>query len=254
MGKQSTSILVFLKYSDQEIDVQSVIEDGKVLWSGQNGFEWIGKDGERWDSVFLIKYIDTPKFQQAIERFRNEDFEQIKLLVVNPASRSKLRLVRFLMKSIFSRFSVEISDVDINLDNIPLSEILPTSEQHIQLEKKDRGLPIVMVNLLNYHNEPLYPPEYEGMRYKDGQEAYNRYGQTAMRIVAKLGGVIEYMGKVESIQIGNHEEVWDDFAFMRYPSLDAVQSMFRIRENAGAAIHRDAGLRATKVLAFSPSN
>jgi len=252
MSKQSSSILVFLKQGDTEIDASIAIGEGKILWSGQNGLEWIGKDEEQWDSVYLIKYGDIHKLQQATKRFREKNFEQIKLLAVKPTSKNQLRFIRFLMKYVFSRFSIEIAEREIDSDRIPKSDILPTMEQHTQVAEKHKDHPIVMVNLLDYYDEPLYPKEYDGKKGKDGLDAYNLYGKRVMKTVAKLGGIIEYMGKVESVLIGNKEEKWHEFAFMRYHTLDALESMFKVKENVDVAIHRDAGLKSTKVLAFTP--
>ena len=252
MSIQSTSILVLLKHRGQETDIEPVIGDGKVLWSGQKGVEWIGKGNEEWDSALLIKYDDTSEYQQAIERFRVKDFEQIRLFAVTPVSSSRRQILRFLMRNKFSRGSLDLSNAEFNWDNVPQREILPTKEQHARLAKEHKGRPIVMVNFIKYYDQPMYSPEYEGNRSRTGEEAYNRYGNYAMRTVARLGGVIEYMGKVEAILIGGQDEKWDQFAFMRYPSPDALQSMFRVREKPDAGVQRDAGLQTTRVFGFTP--
>ncbi|MHA1479946.1 MAG: hypothetical protein ACTSQZ_00780 [Candidatus Thorarchaeota archaeon] len=252
MRKQASSILVLLRYGEEDTDVKPVIGDGMILWSGQNGFEWIGKMDEDWDSVFLIKYNDILEYQRAIERFRDKDFKQIRLFAVRPMSIIKLRFIRFLMKYIFSRFSVDLSQKDFNLDDVPQSDILPTREQHTRLASEDKGQPVFMLNLLKYHDQPLYPLEYEGKRSKNGEDAYNRYGQHAMRAVAKLGGVLENLGEINALLIGDPDEKWAQFAFMRYPSRSSLQSMFRMKQTPDAAIQRDAGLKATKTYAFTP--
>ena len=109
-----------------------------------------------------------------------------------------------------------------------------------------------MLNLLKYHDQPLYPLEFEGKRSKDGEDAYNRYGRHVMRAVAKLGGVLEHIGEINALLIGNPDEKWDQFAFMRYPSRGALQTMFRMKQAPDAGIQRDAGLKATKTYAFTP--
>ena len=232
--------------------MKPVIGDGKVLWSGQNGFEWIGKMDEDWDSALLIKYKDKLEHQRAIDRFRDKDLKKIRLFTVSPMSSIKLRFIRFLMKYIFSRYYVELSEKDFNLDDVPQSDILPTKEQLTRLASEDKGQPVVMFNLMKYHDQPLYPLKYEGKRSKNGEDAYNRYGGHAMRAVAKLGGVIEHVGEINELLIGTPEEKWDQFAFMRYPSRGSLQSMFRMKQALEAGIQRDAGLKATKTYAFTP--
>ncbi|MGY5858915.1 MAG: hypothetical protein RTU63_06065 [Candidatus Thorarchaeota archaeon] len=252
MGNHATSILVLLKHTNQETGLTSAIGDGKVLWSGNTGFEWIGPGNEEWDSVFLVHYEDDFRFQQAVERFREKNIDQIRLFAVRLGSKRRLRLIRFLMKYIFSRASVKLRDEVPDPDTVQ-SGILPRKEQHARIVREDRGLPIVMVNFLKYHDIPKYPSDFAGERGGDGEEAYNRYGTQAMRSVAKLGGVIENMGDIESQLLGNPNEEWNQFGLMRYHSLDALQGMFRLEENVEAGIHRDAGLKTTRVYAFTPN-
>jgi len=100
----------------------------------------------------------------------------------------------------------------------------------------------------------VYPEGFKGRRGIDGESAYGIYGGRAMRAVAKLGGIFENAGEIESLLIGETNVKWDQFAIMKYHSLDALQGMFRLKENTEAGIHRDAGLKVTKVLAFSPTD
>ncbi|MCK5266379.1 MAG: hypothetical protein KAR03_12290 [Candidatus Thorarchaeota archaeon] len=253
MTKHASTLLVFLKCNEETTNPEPVFGDGKILWSGKGGFEWIGKGEGEWDSVYLIRYRDYNEYLEAVERFKACEFNHIYLLAVKPASRIKLRSVRFLMKRIFSRLSIILSEAEFNVDNIPQSNILPTKEQHTRVAREYKEQPIVMVNLMDYHDQPIYPADYNGKRSSNGADAYNRYGKHAMRAVASFGGVLEYMGEVQEILIGEHDEKWEEFAFMRYHSLQALQSMFRVKEVPDAAIQRDAGLKATRVFAFTPT-
>ncbi|MHA2287089.1 MAG: hypothetical protein ACXABZ_14605, partial [Candidatus Thorarchaeota archaeon] len=199
MGKSASSILVLLKHGDQETSIDSAIGDGRVLWSGRDGIEWIGKEEEEWDSVYLIKYSSTTEMQQSVKRFRVKYFEKIRLYSVSPQSRLKAGIIRFLMKNIFSRSSVELLGDAPDWDLLPISDVLPTKEQQLRLAREKQDSPIVMVNFLSYHDEPKYPSGYEGMRSKDGESAYGKYSSHAMRAVAKLGGVLECGGEIESL-------------------------------------------------------
>jgi len=242
-----------LKHGEQEASVLSAIGDGKVLWSGTDGFDWIGKEDEEWDSVFLIECQSAIEVEESAERFREKNFENIRLFSVRPISKMRLRMIRFLMKYIFSRFSVELIGDVPNWDIIPQSDILPTKDQQIRLAKEKKDGPIIMVNFLSFYDAPKYPTGFMGKRAKSGELAYEQYGSQVMRTVAKLGGIIENAGEVESLLIGESDVKWDQFGFMRYHTLDALQGMFRVKENVGAGIHRDAGLKVTKVLPFSPT-
>lgn len=254
MVQSASSILVLLKYGGQEESIKNAIGDGKILWSGHSGFEWIGKEDEEWDSIFLVKYQSHSQLQQSAERFREKNFEKIRLFAVKPVSKMRIRLIRFLMKHIFSRSSVELFGDAPNWDIIPQSDILPTKGQHIRVAREKKDTPIVMINFLSFYDEPIYPSGFKGKRGKDGELAYDQYGRHAIRFVAKLGGVIENAGEIESLLIGESSVQWDQFAFMRYHTLDALEGMFRLKENVGAGIHRDAGLKTTRVYAFTPDN
>jgi hypothetical protein len=254
MVQSASSILVLLKHDGQEELVKSAIGEGKILWSGIDGLDWIGKEDEEWDSVFLVKYRSHSELQQSTERFKEKNFEKIRLFAVKPISKMRIRLIRFLMKYIFSRSSVELLDDAPTWDSRPKSDILPTKDQHIRVAREKKDSPIVMVNFLSYYDEPRYPSGFKGKRGKDGELAYDRYGRQAMRSVAKLGGIFENAGKIESLLIGESNVKWNQFAFMRYHTLDALEGMFRIKENMGAGIHRDAGLKTTRVYAFTPDN
>lgn len=250
MTTSVSSILVLIKFSGEDTDLNTVIGDAKILWSGERGFEWIGKGGEDWDSVHLLGYKNRSECLRAVERFREEDFARIKLLLVDPLSSFKIRVVRFLMKYVYSRTKVTL--VDIDMDSLPQSDVLPTMEQHQRLAREDKGQPVVMVNLMSYNDQPLYPESYEGKRSKTGEDAYNQYYNHAVRAVASLGGALQWAGRVEEVLIGDQDEEWHQFGLMGYPSRSSLQSMFRIRENPEAGIQRDAGLKATRVYAFTP--
>lgn len=254
MGKSASSILVLLKHGGRDTSVKSAIGNGRVLWSGHNGIEWIGKEDEEWNSVYLIKYSSISEMQQSVNRFRKKDFEKIRMFSVKPQSKLKIGIVRFMMKYIFSSSSVELLGDTPDWDLLPDSDILPTKEQQLRLAWEKQDGPIVMLNFLSYHNEPKYPSGYKGERARDGERAYGKYSGHAMRSVAKLGGVLENGGEIESLLVGESKVEWHQFGFMRYHTLEALHGMFRVKENIKAGIHRDAGLRNTRVYAFTPDD
>jgi len=253
MGNTATSIVVLLKYDNQE-SVTSAIGNGNILWSGHGGFAWIGEEAEEWDSVLLVQYSSPSILQESIERFREKNFELIRIYSVHLLSKMRIRLLRFMMKHIFSRLSVEFHDKIGTWDDIPKSNILPTKEQMLRISHEKKDGPITMVNFLNFFDNPKYPSGFEGKRGSTGEQAYNEYGRHAMRAVAKLGGIFEYAGVVESLLLGESNIEWNQLAIMRYHTLDALQGMFKLKENVRAGTHRDAGLKSTRVYAFTPDN
>ena len=253
MGNTATSIVVLLKHDNQE-SVTSAIGNGKILWSGHRGFDWIGEEAEEWDSVLLVQYSSPSILQEAIERFREKNFELIRIYSVHLLSKMRIRLVRFLMKYIFSRSTVEFHDEPSTLDDMPKSNILPTKEQMLRLAREKKDGPIVMFNFLSFFDEPKYPSGFEGKKGVTGEQAYDKYGRHAMRAVAKLGGIFEHAGVVESLLLGEFNIEWNQFAIMRYHTLEALHGMFKLKENVRAGAHRDAGLKSTRVYAFTPDN
>ncbi|MHA1907164.1 MAG: hypothetical protein ACW98Y_07705 [Candidatus Thorarchaeota archaeon] len=253
MTNTASSLLVLLKHDDQE-SVISAIGNGNILWSGHRGFDWIGEEAEEWDSVLLVQYSSPSIMQESVERFREKNFERIRIYSVHLQSKMRIRVVRFMMKYIFSRSSVEFHDEIRTLEDIPKSEILPTKEQMLRLMHEKKDGPIVMVNFLSFFDKARYLSGFKGERGVTGEQAYDKYGQHAMRAVAKLGGVLEHGGAVESLLLGDSNIEWNQFGLMRYHTLEALQGMFKLKENVRAGTHRDAGLKSTRVYAFTPDN
>ncbi len=253
MSNTATSLLILLKHDGQE-SVISAIGSGNILWSGHRGFEWIGEEAEEWDSVLLVQYSSPSTLQEAVERFREKNLVKIRIYSVHLLSKMRVRIIRFLMRYIYSRSSVEFHDESRTLDDLPRSKILPTKDQMLRLFHEKKNGPIVMVNFLNYYDEPKYPSGFDGKRAVTGEQAYDKYSRHAMRAVAKLGGVLEHGGVVESLLLGESNIEWNQFGLMRYHTLDALQGMFKLKENVKAGIHRDAGLKSTRVYAFTPDN
>ncbi|MHA2294391.1 MAG: hypothetical protein ACXAEU_08265 [Candidatus Hodarchaeales archaeon] len=257
MKRNETSLLVMLKFNDQDDKINPMIGDGNILWKGINGFELIGKGKEEWDEVFVIRYKNANMYQEAIDRFKGATFKDMKLISVKPLSWVKIKAIQFLMRFILSKIPLNLSsDDDVNveelLDNLN-SPILPTGKQLSRLLREDKGYSIEMLNFLKYTEIVSYPADYKGKKDSSGEVAYNRYGKRAMRVVAKLGGCIIHMGKVNSVIIGDIEEDWDSYAVMRYPLRKTFEKMFTLKgvSNDGT-IHRDAGLKKTKLIALDP--
>lgn len=100
--------------------------------------------------------------------------------------------------------------------------------------------PIVMVNLLKFHEKA----QYEDGRDADlsGREAYQRYGVEVAKLVTALGGKMIYGGAVTMTLIGEVAEDWDMIACVEYPTRKAMMEMTMSPGYAEIAVHRDAGL------------
>ncbi len=251
------TFLALVNY-DSQFDIKTVIGQGKMLWQGKNGFEWIGSDDKEWKDAFIIQYSDSNSLA-AIERFNNAPFTQLTLLAINPLSSIKIKLLQFFMRFFLSKLPFKLSSDDKivveELLGTLKSPILPSSEQFLRLFEEDQGkTPVAMLNLLKYRSIPIYPPDFTGKKENSGAAAYNRYGKHVIRVVAKLGGYIIHLGKVEGSIIGDKDSYWDEYAIMHYPNRVVLRTMLSLKDrgNGDIKIHRDAGLEHTKVVALNP--
>ncbi len=82
-----------------------------------------------------------------------------------------------------------------------------------------------------------------------------KYKDEKQELKSILGdGKILWFGKNGFEIIGEGKEEWDTFGLVRYPSRKTFQKMFTLRSKteSNEAIHRDAGLDKTKVIALYP--
>jgi uncharacterized protein (DUF1330 family) len=117
--------------------------------------------------------------------------------------------------------------------------ITPNVDQFQALATAPDTGPVVMLNLLKFK---------EG-----GEDAYVRYGETAMRMVEERGGKVLWLGRAEQVLVGDPAEDWDMVGLVQYPSRAAFIEMVSTPEYLEAHAQRDAGLERTVVLACSPA-
>jgi uncharacterized protein (DUF1330 family) len=128
-------------------------------------------------------------------------------------------------------------------------EISPTPAQLQAMMEKGPDGAIVMVNLLKYRGRADYEPgRAEAEEGLSGREAYQRYGMTAIKCVAALGGSVVWMGPQALVFIGGPEQEWDDVVCVRYPSRQKFLEMVANPDYLAATYHRDAGLERTALL------
>ena len=105
----------------------------------------------------------------------------------------------------------------------------PTREQLEALTASaggDADGPLVMLNL---------------NRYRDREE-YERYGEVALRVLARVGGEVLWHATATMTVIGEEDECWDEVIAVRYPSAQAFLDLALDPEVGAALVHRDAGL------------
>lgn len=94
MAKEKHTILVMLKMKKEIPISNAIFENGKILWSGRNGFDIIGPQSVDWDRVILISYSNTLAIKNAINKIQTSDYKSLQIFSVKPDS--KLRAFNFL--------------------------------------------------------------------------------------------------------------------------------------------------------------
>lgn len=122
--------------------------------------------------------------------------------------------------------------------------IYPTPEQITTLLAGAPGQPVVMVNVLRFKPQADGPDP--GV---SGEEAYMRYATAMREVVESNGGRFVWMGRVDSVVIGDADASFDVVGLVEYPSRQKfveIATSERVRE-IGA--HRAAGLESQWLLA-----
>jgi len=129
----------------------------------------------------------------------------------------------------------------------------PTREQieaMASIAATDADGPLVMLNLNRYRERAAYAAAPPGGGSPDvtGREAYERYGATALAVLARLGGEIVWHAPATLTVIGDETDHWDEVIAARYPSAQAFLDLALDPEIGVALAHRDAGLERAAVV------
>jgi uncharacterized protein (DUF1330 family) len=132
----------------------------------------------------------------------------------------------------------------------------PTTDQMRSFAKDIHDGPIVMVNLLKFHERAQYkaddPERHDGI---SGEAAYDRYcaGLETLSSDPDIGLKILYTGNVHSFLIGGDED-WDRVLVVRYPSRQHMLRMMRDERYRDYHRHREAGLKHQDLIETRPDS
>lgn len=124
----------------------------------------------------------------------------------------------------------------------------PTRASLAQLQALPQDAPVVMLNLLRYREQAVYP-EAAQVPPCSGREAYQRYGRVAQQQVAAVGGELLWLGAVQAQLIAPSDEQWDEVMLVRYPSVTAFLQMLSEPDYQAATVHRTAALANSRLIA-----
>lgn len=131
-----------------------------------------------------------------------------------------------------------------------MSAIQPSEAQlRAFLDLPDDG-PIVMINLLRWRERAEYP---EGASDApcSGQEAYGRYSDAVMPLLAAVGGRLVWIGLGRATLIAPEGEAWDQAILVEYPSRTAFVEMTTSEAYQAVSRHRTAALADSRLIATS---
>jgi uncharacterized protein (DUF1330 family) len=119
----------------------------------------------------------------------------------------------------------------------------PTTQQLQRLVEAPDAGPVVMLNLLRFHDEAT-----DGSG-RTGREAYMRYGELVIPMLEARGAGFLVYATTDQTVIGPADEDWDEMILVQYPSRAAFVDMVTSAEYLAAHVHREAGLADSRLVA-----
>ena len=116
------------------------------------------------------------------------------------------------------------------------------------LRDNDKG-PVNMVNLLKFKDKAVYEDGRETQL--SGLEAYDAYGGPMGELIANGGGKVAYTSVVDSLVVGEADELWDVVVIIEYPSRKKFLELISSPEARLLQVHRTTGLAGQMLLATS---
>ena len=118
--------------------------------------------------------------------------------------------------------------------------VYPKREKLMDLAGSQDTAPIVMLNLLKFHDVAQYK---DGRAEKiSGREAYMRYAKEMEKIVTAKGGRFLLAADLKAVVIGEVGELWDEVGLVEYPSAAGFFAIATSPEVLAISDHREAGL------------
>ncbi|KAB7739030.1 DUF1330 domain-containing protein [Parvibaculum sedimenti] len=132
--------------------------------------------------------------------------------------------------------------------------VYPKREKLMGLAGSQDTAPIVMLNLLKFHDVAQYK---DGRAEKiSGREAYMRYATEMEKIVAANGGRFLFFADLKDVVIGEVGDLWDEVGLVEYASAASFAALVTSPEVLALSNHREAGLAGQllirSTLAFEP--
>lgn len=139
---------------------------------------------------------------------------------------------------------------------VTMPALQPNNAQMTRFAKDSHDGPIVMINLLKFHERAQYKDD-DPEKSDDisGEEAYNRYaaGLETLSSDPQIGLKTLYAGNVHGFLIGGDED-WDRVLVVHYPSRQHMLRMMRDARYRDYHRHREAGLKHQDLIETHPNS
>lgn len=129
----------------------------------------------------------------------------------------------------------------------------PTREAFDAFKALPRDTPIQMINLLRFRDQAAYPADHAltaaGLT---GAQAYANYGRDSGPIFQRVGGVLIWRGRPDTVLIGPADEQWDMAFIAQYPHAGAFMEMVTDPAYRLAVVHRQAAVQTSRLIRTAP--
>ena len=248
------TIIVFLKYHDSNswCGKELLSKGGTIIWAGYNILQQTGDDGTQWDEIMVADYNNEEAYDEIIEQLAKKDkLKNCKALLVDRYPDTQMDKVNNMLRS-FTKDKVDTKG-GVSMDEaFSDSHLNETPETKELFGKRDPNLPFINMSINKYYDKAAYPEEYNGDKNISGKYAYKLYGRSVVQYQGIYGAQLDVAGRNKDTVVGNKDDDWDEFVFVRFPNMQAIVNVYSVKAMQDNLVHREAGLKRTFVYSITP--
>lgn len=115
--------------------------------------------------------------------------------------------------------------------------------------------PIVLIELLKFHEKAQYPDDMAEAPDISGADAYAKYGELVRPLSEAAGGKRIWSGRYADTLRGDPEKAddYDTIIVVEFPSLKAVEELTASPDYGPISVHRQAAVARDKILLGRPA-
>lgn len=248
------TIIVFLKYHDSNswIGKELLSKGGTIIWAGYNILQQTGDDGTRWEEIIVADYNNDEAYNEIIAQLAmNDKLKNCKTLLVERYPNAQMDKVNNMLRS-FTKGKVDTKGGVSMEEAFEDSHLNVTPETKKLFADRDPKLPFINLSINKYYDKAAYPEEYTGDKNISGKDAYKLYGRSVVQYQGIYGAQLDVAGRNKDTIVGNKDDDWDEFVFVRFPNMQAIVNVYSVKAMQDNLVHREAGLKRTFVYTITP--